>query len=125
MNKYYIADDNGVIHGEDYKTFAHADCALSDMIESWKKSGDAIPEGIEIIKTEYPVSYYDYQEIVDEIFKYRDDRFIPDLAEWFEKYGADFWNGEYYIIDEHRRLYPIYGDEDENGCYPITGYEIR
>lgn len=36
-----------------------------------------------------------------------------------------YWNGERYNIDCKHTLWPIYGDEDEYGCIPIIGLEIR
>lgn len=56
---------------------------------------------------------------------------VNALGEWFEAYGSEFWNGECYDASlpgeptGSRSLYPIYGDEDESGCFPILGYEFR
>ena len=49
---------------------------------------------------------------------------IENLAEWFENYGQDYWNGEKYSIDSAHDLCPVY-TETEPGEYEITGWEIR
>lgn len=46
------------------------------------------------------------------------------LRDWLDAYAPGTWNGEYYDIDEGKRLFPILGEEDEYGCFPTIGYEI-
>lgn len=57
----------------------------------------------------------------------RTEENLTKLAEWFEAYGTEYWNGEYYTVAElDGRLFPIYADEDnENGGYDIIGWELN
>lgn len=48
---------------------------------------------------------------------------LAALADWLDAYDPQAWNGEYYDIDG-KRLTPIYGEEDEDGNFPIIGYEL-
>ncbi len=48
---------------------------------------------------------------------------VDALAEWFERYGDQFWNGESYDADGVR-LYPVY-KETADGDFEIVCYEIR
>lgn len=47
---------------------------------------------------------------------------INNLGEWFEMFGMQYWNGEYFDADEFR-LYPVYL-ETPLGLY-IDGYEFK
>lgn len=49
---------------------------------------------------------------------------IDSLGKWFELYGNDDWNGEYYDADGIR-LYPIIEWDDETDTGEIVRYEIR
>ena len=49
---------------------------------------------------------------------------ISALGEWFENYGMDFWNGEYYDVDSEHRLFPIYKEAAEDE-YELIGYEFK
>lgn len=46
------------------------------------------------------------------------------LAACFKRYNGEAWNGECYDCDGFS-LFPIYGEEDADGCYPIIGWEVR
>ena len=46
------------------------------------------------------------------------------MGEWFEQYGDEYWNGEYYNADDGIRVYPIVKEVDEDE-YETVGYEIR
>lgn len=79
------------------------------------------------------MSKYDYQELLERALKTGDDDDIGNLAEWFDIYGADYWNGEYYdasIPGEpsgYRKLYPIYDGKGNiwTGDEPnIIGWEL-
>lgn len=56
---------------------------------------------------------------------------INALGEWFEKYGADYWNGEYFdasLPGEPSgtcRLYPVEERDGELDVGIVTGYEFR
>ncbi len=67
---------------------------------------------------------YDYNELKNNALNpnaTQDD--INALGEWFEQYGDEFWNGEYFEIDSEHRLYPQYREIDEDE-FEICGYEI-
>lgn len=54
---------------------------------------------------------------------------VSALGEWFENYGARFWNGEYFDINGSARLFRIeehHFDEDGEFIYAdVIGYEVR
>lgn len=71
------------------------------------------------------ITHYDYEELAAKAISAtatKED--IENLAEWFERFGDMFWNGEYYEIDKHNSLYPVYEEvaEDE---WEQTGWEVR
>lgn len=51
------------------------------------------------------------------------------LARWLDDHH-DGWNGEDYDISDigapsgSRTMIPIYGEEDEDGSYPVVDYKI-
>lgn len=47
---------------------------------------------------------------------------LAALGEWFESYGMDNWNGEYYDADGYQ-LRPIYKEIEED-IFEVTGYEL-
>lgn len=50
---------------------------------------------------------------------------INALGKWFEDYGNDSWNGEYFDADDGVRVFHVYGEPDEYGDCQLKGYEIR
>lgn len=66
---------------------------------------------------------YDYQELREKAINNPTFENLEALADWLSNYDINSWNGEFWDIDG-LRLYPIFGDEDENGCFPIVNYEI-
>ena len=67
---------------------------------------------------------YDYQELREKAIENPTFENLEALADWLSNYDMNSWNGEFWDIDDGQRLYPIYGDEDENGYFPIVNYEI-
>lgn len=67
---------------------------------------------------------YDYQELRAKAIENPTFENLEALADWLSNYDMNSWNGEFWDIDDGQRLYPVYGDEDENGCFPIVNYEI-
>lgn len=67
---------------------------------------------------------YSYKELLDAAVNNPTDENLSALGEWFQEYGDQYWNGECYDADG-RDLYPIYGEEDEDGCFPVVGWEFR
>lgn len=49
---------------------------------------------------------------------------IDTLGRWFDLYGSDYWNGEYYDADGIS-IYPVIVWDDETDQGETVGYEIR
>lgn len=68
--------------------------------------------------------YYRYDELKEQALKpdaTQDE--INALGEWFNEFGGDFWNGEYYSVDEKRdiKIYPVFEEIDEDQ-FELIGY---
>lgn len=50
---------------------------------------------------------------------------INALGKWFMCYGSRYWNGEYYEIDNHHRLFEVLEYDGDEMDYVLVGYEIR
>ena len=51
---------------------------------------------------------------------------IDRLGKWFERFGADRWNGDSYDAGDGVLLVPIYYfTEYGDDCLELVGYEIR
>lgn len=70
------------------------------------------------------MSRYDYKELRAKAVENPTFENCDVLADWLRNYDMRSWNGESFDIDDGLRLYPIYGDEDEDGCFPIIDYKI-
>ena len=74
--------------------------------------------------------YYMYEELLNKALENPTKENLDALALWCDVYG-NCWNGECYDISDigdpsgSRLLFPIYGEPDENDCYPIIGYRIE
>ena len=71
-------------------------------------------------------TYYNYKELFEKATATgatRADRLA--LFDWFDQYSIDYWNGEYYQMDDGLRLYPIYVFDCNEGCYVIFDADIR
>lgn len=68
---------------------------------------------------------YDYRELREKALA-RDATFEDkaNLACWFDNYDPYEWNGECYDLGGGITMWPVYGEPDENGDYPIVDYEI-
>lgn len=66
---------------------------------------------------------YDYKELKRNVLENENQANIDRLGEWFQLYGEQYWNGEYYDADDFK-LIPIC-EENECGQYEIKGYQIR
>lgn len=67
---------------------------------------------------------YDYENLRKQAIENPTFENLEALANWFSTYDMSSWNGEFFDIDDGLRLIPEYGEEDENGCFPIVGYSI-
>ena len=71
-------------------------------------------------------TYYNYKELVEKATATgatRDDRLA--LLEWFNCYGKDYWNGEYYEMDDGLRLYPVAVFDYDEGYFTDVDADIR
>ena len=68
---------------------------------------------------------YDYDELKNKALGVdATEEDVNKLGEWFEQYGDEFWNGEYYKVDSDNRLYPQYREVDEDE-FEVCGYVIK
>lgn len=71
------------------------------------------------------MSYYDYSELLAKATRKRatrEDRL--DLLSWFDTYGDRYWNGEYYELEDGKKLYPVYRVIDDETIELIDA-EVR
>ena len=67
---------------------------------------------------------YSYKELLNAaIASNGAEKDCKALAEWFQEYGATYWNGEYFDADGHE-LRPIY-EETGDGEVEIVSWELR
>ena len=71
------------------------------------------------------VDYYDYAELRKAALAEQTEQAINKLGQWFDNYGTQFWNGEYYDADNGVRIYPVYSEENEDGDAELTGYRME
>lgn len=53
---------------------------------------------------------YDYKELREKLNGTYTQKDVNALGDWFEQYGLDYWNGDYYDADGFH-LYPVYNDD--------------
>lgn len=66
---------------------------------------------------------YSYDELLAAVNSAPTQENINALGEWFNSYGMDYWNGEYFDADG-LRIYPVLKEFDEDE-YELVGYELR
>ena len=71
------------------------------------------------------MDYYDYNNLYVKAVKGRRNEDMANLAEWFNIYGTDFWNGESWELESGERLYPLYDYHTYGEEIVVYGYEIR
>lgn len=69
------------------------------------------------------MNYYSYKDLKAAVDTNPTPENINALGEWFDHYGNDYWNGEYYDADD-LRIYPVYKEIDEDN-FELIGYEAR
>ena len=69
------------------------------------------------------INYCAYEDLKAAVIADASEENINAIGEWFNSYGNDYWNGEYYDADDFR-LYPVYTEVNEDEL-ELTGYEIR
>lgn len=71
------------------------------------------------------MSYYDYCALEKAALEKETPENISALAEWFECFGDDFWNGECWTINNEKSLYPVYQHDEKSDQFELIRYEIR
>lgn len=66
-------------------------------------------------------NYYDYQELRSAALT-GNQKAIDALGRWFEQFGTDFWNGEFYEADGYK-VYPVY-KEIADDQFDLVGYRM-
>ena len=72
------------------------------------------------------INEYNFKELEERAFTEGTAEAVNDLAKWYEKYGMQFWNGEFFsgkYNGEEYILVPDY-EEDEDSNFEIAGWEI-
>lgn len=67
---------------------------------------------------------YDYKELRDKAIETGKEADVWALAEWMERYGYGYWNGECWDIDDGKTLWPILRENEDGDCN-VVNYEIR
>ena len=71
------------------------------------------------------MGYYDYKELrAAATAPGATQADVDALGEWFSRYGAIYWNGESYDMDDGKRIFPEYSETAPDE-WEITGYSIR
>lgn len=72
------------------------------------------------------IKEYCYEEYLNKAKSNPTKENLLNLANWFNLFGVEYWNGESFIIDNNHSLKPIYDiTPDEKYDYlPIVGWEI-
>ena len=70
---------------------------------------------------------YGFEEYYSEAKKNPTQENLEILAEWFNEFSPNDWNGDAYIINEATCLRPVYSESVEDAdCYPtIVGWELK
>lgn len=67
---------------------------------------------------------YDYKELFEKaVSKEATQDDIKKLYDWFQQYGQQYWNGEYFETEKNLRLYPIY--KKVNDDFILIGYKFE
>lgn len=74
-------------------------------------------------RKEISMNRYSYSELLEAVKANETPDNVNALGEWFERYGDQFWNGEYYDADG-LRLFPVYVEVSKDQ-FAITRYEVR
>lgn len=68
------------------------------------------------------VGKYDYNELRDTFLKNETEENLLNLAEWFERFGDEYWNGEKWSSD-NLDIYPILKHDEAFDTWETIGYE--
>lgn len=76
-------------------------------------------------KKMYIAGRYDYEELKDTYLSIPTSENLEKLANWYENYGGDSWNGEYFDDEYIGRIFRLYSEPNEDEEFDIIGYEVR
>lgn len=72
------------------------------------------------------IKEYCYEEYLNKAKNNPTKENLLNLANWFNLFGVEYWNGESFVIDNNHSLKPIYDitPDKEYDYLPIIGWEI-
>lgn len=74
---------------------------------------------------------YDFLELREKALRTNSTEDLNALGMWFEQYGESCWNGEFFdasLPEEPSgtlELFPVYGEENDDGIPTTIGYKFR
>lgn len=66
--------------------------------------------------------YGDFGTIYESLKQTEDQKYMFQLARWFEDFGTRYWNGECYQIESDKALYPVYQQISEDEFVIVDWY---
>lgn len=72
------------------------------------------------------IEEYGYEEYLRNAKNNPTKENLSKLANWFNFFGVEYWNGEGFVIDNNHLLKPIFdiNSKEEYNCLLIIGWEI-
>lgn len=72
------------------------------------------------------IKEYCYKEYLNKAKSNPTKENLLNLANWFNLFGVEYWNGEGFVIDNNHLLKPIFdiNSKEEYNCLLIIGWEI-
>ena len=72
------------------------------------------------------IEEYGYEEYLRNAKNNLTKENLSKLANWFNFFGVEYWNGEGFVIDNNHLLKPIFdiNSKEEYNCLLIIGWEI-
>lgn len=72
------------------------------------------------------IEEYGYEEYLRNAKNNPTKENLSKLANWFNFFGVEYWNGEGFVIDNNHLLKPIFdiNFKEEYNCLLIIGWEI-
>ena len=67
------------------------------------------------------INRYSYAELRAAVEADANEENVNALGEWFESYGTEYWNGEYFDADGIK-IYPIVSEDED---YELLGYRAE
>ena len=69
-------------------------------------------------------NYYDYKKLLRKALSAKaTQKDINTLGMWFNSFGLDFWNGEYFDMENGKKLCPVFV-ETGTGDFDVIKFEI-